>query len=101
MKRLICIVLALMCLAGAALASPGDRVLTRFDENMAYAGIRNTFLLGRRVYIFTNGMTDGLTVCDLDTKETVQYSLQAMMDRMNGLQYTPRSTRVLCALAVH
>ena len=88
MKRLICIVLALMCLAGAALASPGDRVLTRFDENMAYAAVRNTFLIGRRVYVFTMGMTEGLTVFDLDTKETVQYSLQAMMDRMNGLQYT-------------
>lgn len=88
MKRLICIVLALLCLTGAALASPGDRVLTRFDENMGYAAIRSTFLVGRKVYMFTSGMNESLMVYDLDTKETAQYSLQAMMDRMNGLQYT-------------
>ena len=81
MKRLICIVLALLCLTGAALASPGDRVLTRFDENMGYAAIRSTFLVGRKVYMFTSGMNESLMVYDLDTKETAQYSLQAMMDR--------------------
>ena len=88
MKRIIsiCLILAMICLSGAAMASVGDKTLARVgDAVYSSQSLDKVYLVGRKVYMLIYGSSSWMEVYDLDTQQTETYSLQAMQDRMNGI----------------
>ena len=97
MKKILCCLAAavmMMTMAGAALASAGDRMIHQAGAGgMAMSSmIQQVIRMDRRVYLYLRGGENSIDVYDLDSGESTSYDLTELEDQMNGLTESQAKT---------
>ena len=97
MKKILCCLAAavmMMTMAGAALASAGDRMIHQAGVGgMAMSAmIQQVIRMDRRVYLYLRGGENSIDVYDLDSGESTSYDLTELEDQMNGLTESQAKT---------